>query len=193
MKIEIIYNEYIMFGSYPQNGTEKEPIKWKIIKKEDNIVTLMSSKILTNFMYDRYYSEYKSSAIRKYIHEEFIPIAFTKDELDIILPTELEGVIDKVYIPSLEDLKDLSKEERIRKVTPYAYSNKASSYPSFSKKEKYLEGNGWYWTRTPYKPPYHPRNETQVWYVEYNGSISFRVTVGHDIGIVPIIRLKIDE
>ena len=193
MKIEIINNEYIMFGSYPQNGTEKEPIKWKIIKKEDNIVTLMSSKILTNFMYDRYYSEYKSSAIRKYIHEEFIPIAFTKDELDIILPTELEGVIDKVYIPSLEDLKDLSKEERIRKVTPYAYSNKASSYPSFSKKEKYLEGNGWYWTRTPYKPPYHPRNETQVWYVEYNGSISFRVTVGHDIGIVPIIRLKIDE
>jgi len=193
MKIEIINNEYIIFGSYPQNGTEKEPIKWKIIKKEDNIVTLMSSKILTNFMYDRYYSEYKSSAIRKYIHEEFIPIAFTKDELDIILPTELEGVIDKVYIPSLEDLKDLSKEERIRKVTPYAYSNKASSYPSFSKKEKYLEGNGWYWTRTPYKPPYHPRNETQVWYVEYNGSISFRVTVGHDIGIVPIIRLKIDE
>jgi len=193
MKIEIKNNEYIIFGSYPQNGTEKEPIKWKIIKKEDNIVTLMSSKILTNFMYDRYYSEYKSSAIRKYIHEEFIPIAFTKDELDIILPTELEGVIDKVYIPSLEDLKDLSKEERIRKVTPYAYSNKASSYPSFSKKEKYLEGNGWYWTRTPYKPPYHPRNETQVWYVEYNGSISFRVTVGHDIGIVPIIRLKIDE
>jgi len=193
MKIEIINNEYIIFGSYPQNGTEKEPIKWKIIKKEDNIVTLMSSKILTNFMYDRYYSEYKSSAIRKYIHEEFIPIAFTKDELDIILPTELEGVIDKVYIPSLEDLKDLSKEERIRKVTPCAYSNKASSYPSFSKKEKYLEGNGWYWTRTPYKPPYHPRNETQVWYVEYNGSISFRVTVGHDIGIVPIIRLKIDE
>lgn len=193
MKIEIINNEYIMFGSYPQNGTEKEPIKWKIIKIEDNIVTLMSSKILTNFMYDRYYSEYKSSAIRKYIHEEFIPIAFTKDELDIILPTELEGVIDKVYIPSLEDLKDLSKEERIRKVTPYAFSNKASSYPAFSKKEKYLEGNGWYWTRTPYKPPYHPRNETQVWYVEYNGSISFRVTVGHDIGIVPIIRLKIDE
>ena len=50
----------------------------------------MADKIHTNFMYDRYYSEYKTSAIRK-----FIPIAFTK-------------------------------------------------------KEKYLESNGWYWTRTPY-------------------------------------------
>jgi len=86
----------------------------------------MADKILTNFMYDRYYSEYKTSAIRK-----FIPIAFTK-------------------------------------------------------KEKYLESNGWYWTRTPYKPPYNPRNKRQIWYVEYNGSLNFRV-------IVPIIRLKIDE
>lgn len=193
-KIEIINNEYIMFGSYPQNGSEKEPIKWIIIKKEDNVVTLMPYKILTNFMYDRYYSDYKTSAIRKYIHEEFIPIAFTKEELDLILPTKLEeDVVDKVFLPSVDDIKDLSREERIKKVTPYAYSNKASSYPAFTKKEKYLEGNGWYWTRTPYKPPYNPRNDRQIWYVEYNGSINFRVTAGHDIGIVPIIRLKIDE
>ena len=193
-KIEIINNEYIMFGSYPQNGNEKEPIKWIIIKKEDNVVTLMPHKILTNFMYDRYYSDYKTSAIRKYIHEDFIPIAFTKEELDLILPTKLEeDVVDKVFLPSVDDIKDLSREERIRKVTPYAYSNKASSYPAFTIKEKYLEGNGWYWTRTPYKPPYNPRNDRQIWYVEYNGSINFRVTVGHDIGIVPIIRLKIDE
>ena len=76
-KIEIINNEYVMFGCYPQNGYEKEPIKWVVIKKEDNVVTLMPDKILTNFMYDRYFSEYKSSAIRKFIHEQFIPIAFS--------------------------------------------------------------------------------------------------------------------
>ena len=45
-KIEIVNDKYLMFGSYPQNGTEKEPIKWIIIKKEDNIVTLMSDKYL---------------------------------------------------------------------------------------------------------------------------------------------------
>ncbi len=192
-KIEIVNNEYLMFGSYPQNGTEKEPIRWIVIKREDNILTLMADKILTNFMYDRYYSDYKDSAIRKYIHEEFIQMAFSQEEIDMILPTQLEDVIDKVFIPSVEDLKHFSKEERIRKVTPYAYSNKASSYPAFTKKEKHLEGNGWYWTRTPYKPPYNPRNDRQVWYVEYNGGFNFRVTVGHDIGIVPLIRLKIDE
>lgn len=192
-KIEIINNKYVMFGSYPQNGTEKEPIQWVIIKKENNIITLTPDKILINFMYDRYYSDYNTSAIRKYIHEEFIPIAFTKEEMDIILPTQLEGVTDKVFIPSVEDLKNLTRAERIRKVTPFAYSNKASSYPAYTKKEKHLEGNGWYWTRTPYKPPYNPTNDRQVWYVEYNGGLNFRVTVGHDIGIVPVIRLQLDE
>ena len=64
-KIEIVNNEYLMFGSYPQNGNEKEPIRWIVIRREDNILTLMPDKILTNFMYDRYYSDYKDSAIRK--------------------------------------------------------------------------------------------------------------------------------
>ena len=108
-KIEIINNEYVMFGCYPQNGYEKEPIKWVVIKKEDNVVTLMPDKILTNFMYDRYFSEYKSSAIRKFIHEQFIPIAFSEEELEMILPTKLEDdVIDKVFLPSVDDIKDLS-------------------------------------------------------------------------------------
>ena len=192
-KLSLINDEYLLFGSFPQNGTENEPIRWIVIKREQNILTLMADKILTNFMYDRYFSDYKDSAIRKYISEEFVPKAFTKEEMDMILPTQLEEFVDKVYIPSVEEIRDLGRDKRIKKVTPYALSNKASSYPIYSKKEKHLEGNGWYWTRTPYKPPYNPRNDRQVWYVEYNGSLNFRTTVGHDIGIVPIIRIKIDE
>ena len=67
-------------------------------------------------MYDRYYSDYKESAIRKHISSEFIPKAFSEEELSLILPTELEcGVTDKVYIPSLDELKNLTKEERIKR------------------------------------------------------------------------------
>ena len=192
-KLEIIDGKYLFFGSYPQNGTVNEPIKWTIIKREGNVLTLITEKILTNFMYDRYYSEYKTSAVRKYIHEEFIPIAFTPEELDIILPTQLEDVVDKVFLPSVEELKEISRDERIKKITPWARSNNASGYPITYKTEKHLEGNGWYWTRTPYKPPYNPRCDREVWYIEYHGGFNARVTTGHDIGIVPIIRLRIDE
>ena len=191
-EIKLIDDKYILFGAFPQNGTVKEPIRWNVLKKEDNIVTLITDKILINFMYDRLFSEYKNSAVRKYIHEQFIPIAFTEEELNMILPTQLEDVVDKVYVPSVDEIKHLTKEERIKKITPYAYSNDASRYPVTYKTEKHLEWNGWYWTRTPYKPPYNPRCDREVWYVEYNGSFNARVTVGHDIGIVMLIRIKID-
>ena len=193
-KIEIIDDKYIYLGSYPQNGTEPEPIRWQIINKENNIYTVMTEKILINFMYDRYYSEYKNSAVRKYINHEFVPSAFTYEELNLIIPTDLGcDVVDKVYVPTVEELSCLTKEERIRKVTPYAHSNNASSYPVTYKSERHLLGNGWYWTRTPYKPPYNPTCDREVWYVEYNGSFNARVTTGHDIGIVMFMRIKIDE
>ena len=192
-KVKIIDNKYVYFGSYPQDGTVKEPIKWVIIKREDNIITLITERILINFMYDRYYSEYKNSAVRKFILEEFVPVAFSKEELDLILPTQLEDVVDKVFLPLVDDLKDIPREERIKKVTPYAISNKASHYPVFYKSQMYLKDNGWYWTRTPFKPPYNPKNDREVYYVEYNGSFTGRVTTGPDIGIVPIIRLKVEE
>ena len=121
---------------------------------------------------------------------EFIPFAFTAEEQALILDTKLEDVTDKVYLPSVDELKSLSREERIRKVTPYACSNKASSYPVYTKKEKHLEGNGWYWTRTPYKPPYDPKRDHHVYYISYRGSLEERTVWGYDIGIVLMMRVK---
>ena len=60
-EIKLIDDKYILFGAFPQNGTVKEPIRWNVLKKEDNIVTLITDKILINFMYDRLFSEYKNT------------------------------------------------------------------------------------------------------------------------------------
>jgi len=189
--IKIVDDKYVFLGSYPQNSNLKEPIKWRILKKEENILTLITDVILFNDDFDINYSDYKRSKIRKIILEEFFPFAFNEEEQNLILETQLEDVIDKVYIPSLEDLNNLTKEERIRKVTPYAVSKNASSYPAYSKKDKAIEGNGWYWTRTPYKPPYDPTRFNHVYYVIYNGSIYERNVWGNDIGVVLMMRVKI--
>lgn len=190
-KMKIIDSKYVFIGSYPQNGTEKEPIKWRILKKEDDILTLISDVILFNDDFDINYSEYRISKIRKIILEQFIPFAFTLEEQELILDTQLEDVCDKVYIPSLEDMKIIERSERIRKVTPYAISTKASHYPAYTKKELPLKDNGWYWTRTPYKPPYDPTRYNHVWYISYNGSIEERNVWGYDIGVVLMMRVKL--
>lgn len=190
-KIRIIEEKFIEFGSYPQNGTEKEPIKWRILKNENNILTVISDVILFNDDFDINYSEYAKSKIRKIILEEFIPFAFTEEEQKLILETQLEDVKDKVFLPSLDEMKEISREERIRKVTPYAISKKASSYPAYTKKELPLKGNGWYWTRTPYKPPYDPHRYNHVWYISYSGSLEERNVWGYDIGVVLMMRVKL--
>ena len=88
-------------------------------------------------------------------------------------------------------MKIIERSERIRKVTPYAISTKASHYPAYTKKELPLKDNGWYWTRTPYKPPYDPNRYNHVWYISYNGSIEERNVWGYDIGVVLMMRVKL--
>ena len=190
-KIEIIDKNYIYLGSYPQNGTINEPIKWRILKQEDNILTVITDVILLNDEFDNKYSDYHKSKVRKLILEKFIPSAFTYEELELIIETELEECTDKVFIPSVMDIKHLSREERIRKVTPYAISTHASHYPVYSKKDLPLKYNGWYWTRTPYKPPYDPTRNHHAYYISYCGSLEERAVWGTDIGIVLMMRVKL--
>ena len=188
--LKIIDDKYIFLGSYPQNGTSDEPIKWRILKDEDNVLTVISDVILFNDDFDINYSDYDRSKIRKIILEDFIPHAFTTQEQEMLLEPQLETVKDKVFLPSVEELKGLSRSERIRKVTPYARSKKASAYPVYSKKDKELENNGWYWTRTPYKPPYDPHRPNHVYYISYCGSLEERNVWGYDIGVVLMMRVK---
>ena len=190
-KIEIIDDKFIYFGSYPQNGTVKEPIKWRILKQENDVLTVITDVILLNDDFDNRYSEYHKSKVRNLILNKFIPDAFTAEELELIIETELEDCTDKVFIPSVMDIKHLSREERIRKVTPYAISNHASHYPAYTKKELPLKDNGWYWTRTPYKPPYDPTRNHHVYYISYSGSLEERAVWGADIGIVLMMRVKL--
>lgn len=188
---KIIDGKYFHIGSYPQNGTEREPIKWRILKQAEDVLTLIADVILFNDDFDINYSDYANSKIRRLLTEEFFPFAFTAEEQAMILETELENVTDKIFLPSVDELKELSREERIRKVTPYAVSTKASSYPAYTKKQLPLKGNGWYWTRTPYKPPYDPQRSNHVYYISYCGSLEERNVWGYDIGVVPMIRVRI--
>ena len=188
MNIKFIDDKYVYFGSFIQNSGEKEPIKWKIVNKEDNILTLIADVILYNMDFDIRHSDYSKSQIRKYLNNEFLNLAFCKEEQELIIETKLEDdVIDKVYLPSKEELVNKIRTELFKKTTLYAINNKASSC---NEKCEY-QGNGWYWTRTPYKPPYDPNRSNHVWYVTYRGELNSRPVWGYDIGVVPMIRVKI--
>ena len=176
---KIIDGKYILLGRYFQDGEKKEPIRWKIIKNEEGVLTLISDLVMFNREYDEKYCNYKNSSLRKYINEVFVKDAFNSEELNLILDTALEEVIDKVYVPSLEEL---DKFDLIRYATPYAIENGISVGDNNA---------AYYWTRSQYKPSYREAHPREVCYVDCDGNPDFGMVWSDDVGVVLMMRIKI--
>ena len=89
----------IEFGSWPQNGTEPEPIEWIVLEEtKDEILLLCKYCIATKgFMFDVYDEsrEYRTrlweySDLRHWLHETFYIEAFNNYQKDFILTTEIQ-------------------------------------------------------------------------------------------------------
>jgi hypothetical protein len=84
----------VEFGSWPQNGSEPEPIVWRVIEKEDGALTLMSEYALepSYYYFDTCeYFKYRESAVRALVSEDFPAAAFTEEERARLLPQPVGG------------------------------------------------------------------------------------------------------
>lgn len=63
-----------------------EPIKW--IVKGTNTYTLYPMKLLDVAVYDSYGNAYSNSQIRHYLNNDFLTTAFSKEEIELLLPVD---------------------------------------------------------------------------------------------------------
>lgn len=197
----------IFFGNYDQDGdisNGKEPVEWIVLEKDTtNREVILISKYILECMRFNGFSEpvtWENSSLRKYLNEELINEFFDIDELKCVLDTynynpenvynnsySGENTVDKLYIPSIEDMykyftdvslsvsdryQELLKQNvfRISFVTPHAMNN---GVRIMGVGQKY-PASGNYLLRT--KAPYGER----IWYndvIEKN-FISFVSEVG---------------
>ena len=79
----------VAFGSYPQNGSDPEPIVWRVIGKTDGELTLMSEYGLDVSYYaaeEGRICTYPESALRAFVTGPFLSAAFTAEERARLLP-----------------------------------------------------------------------------------------------------------
>lgn len=116
-------NTYYMMGNYEQDNNYengKEPIEWKILYKDNQKVLLYSKYILDN---KRYNDEdlnitWEESSLRKWLNNEFLDEAFSKEEKNLIVEVENENLkndvygtdsgnktLDKVFLLSIDECK----------------------------------------------------------------------------------------
>ena len=142
--------EIVEFGNF--HGSSE----WKVIAKEDGRALLLSKYGVDNQCYEREYTyvTWETSGARKWLNGEFIDEAFSDEEKEQILVTDVAAdenpdfrvscgndTKDKVFLLSVEEVnKYLSAEDASCEATEYAKSR--GLFVEYS-------GKSWWWLRTP--------------------------------------------
>ena len=76
-----------------------EPIKWKVLSADDSGMLLISDRALDCAQYSADGSDctWQDSSIRKFLNEEFYNTAFSDEEKQLILDTEVENAANSAY------------------------------------------------------------------------------------------------
>ncbi|GEM_PF-5527073 len=133
-----------------------EPIVWDVVHSENNQYTLMSHNLIEKSSYsiteyDRviedqivHSSNYQYSLVREWLNSTLYDKLFMLSD-DFVISTEIEAntLYDKLYIPSLSEIKDLNDGLKSPKTTDYL----RASGVNYNFNNYYYSSD--YWSRTP--------------------------------------------
>lgn len=155
-----------------------EPIKWRILKKENGEAYLLSDVLLDRSGFDHSTNVFSSSEVHGWLNGEFKNDAFSNDASHLV---PING--DMVSLPSKEDIQNVSfgfasDNDRLCKPTPYA---KARGAYADSK-----NGCGFYWAKTLY-----PSASDCAYEVTFYGNVTWCNVASHSGSVRPVIRIKL--
>ena len=142
--------QVIIIGEYPQedNNDAKQDLEWVVVHSDEDRVLLTTKYIIDNQSYNDVGGnvQYENSSIRTWLNKTFVDTAFTHNEIDKVLDTQIsENVKDKIFIMSNDEMHNYYQKdpERIANATDYA---KAVNNHG-SKLKVAVDGNSDYWLR----------------------------------------------
>lgn len=154
-------NNVIKFGLYPQSGSNKEPIQWRILDINEEEALLISLYALDCVQFNRTRDSniWASSYVREWLNGTFYQTAFSAREKQVIVKKTIRNTInpyypdisagpdtqDNVFLLSVDEaLKYLPRpEDRLIPGTEYAY--RRGGYRNIG------NNNTWWWLRSPGK------------------------------------------
>jgi len=147
-------NDIVILGSYPQsseNISEKEPIEWIMIDQKEDGILCISKYLLDCKPYNETLEKvtWERSTLRKWLNSEFLCSAFTEDEQNRILVTDVKNPLhdtqDRIFLLSYDEAEEYFEfDERRVKTTAYARAQGAW----FIAEDEY-NSNGSWWLRYP--------------------------------------------
>ena len=83
----------VFFGSFPQQGGDAEPIEWIVLDEADGKMLLLAKDCLASLPWHNAHTAvtWDQSDLRVWLNGEFLQTAFTAEEQDRILSTDLDN------------------------------------------------------------------------------------------------------
>ena len=168
------YYDTVYFGSYLQEDTngdgkvdqkdKKQPIRWRILSQKGNDAYVLADKVLDCKKYNEEFKAvtWETCTLRKWLNNDFYNTAFSSAEQGAIIEQTLKNedneeygtaggndTKDKVYLPSLSDVKNPAYGFLDNFDGDQASIGKATSYAEAQGVYTYKEMSCWWWLRSP--------------------------------------------
>lgn len=189
-KEEIKNYETVTFGQYIQDkdGTAASPISWRILEKKDDMVLLVTEKIIDHMQFSaKKKNNWKKSDIVQWLNKDFADCAFNEYEKALIEERTSGG---KVFLLSLEEYKDYfdGPQDGRAGFTDYSRKKAGDHYGT-----KIREPYGFWWLRTANKNGgWGEDGSVYIYHVCNNGTVNPFERAEYFDGVRPAIWVKED-
>lgn len=172
---EMEVGSYVTFGTYPQmaEGNDEMPIEWLVLDHDGDKALLLSRYGLDAQPYNTEYTDvtWERCTLRAWLNDDFLNHAFTAEEQDAILLTDVDNsdsqgygewtavggndTQDKVFLLSYAEANSYlgvtcGDNNNIQsRVAPTAYATAQGAITSSSDKTADGEATGFWWLRSP--------------------------------------------
>lgn len=199
----------VYFGSYLQSDTNKdgtvddkdskEPIKWRVLRVDENDAFLMADKILDMKKFNESMEDvtWENCTLRTWLNDNFYKEAFTEAEQSAVIKTTVDTAgtslittEDNVYLLDTNEVINKyglvgnfsgASKTREAKNTEYAKKQGVTS----SEAEGYKDNGSW-WLRAK-----SDVNDVSSIYVNYEGKTDFELVDGERVGVRPVLHLNL--
>lgn len=209
--------ETVFFGRYPQSasGTDKAPIKWRVLRHSSDELLLLSEYILDCRRYHNAFEDitWRDCDLRQWLNKEFYSLAFNANEKQLIKTTlcthngeSSADTEDKVFLLNIAEVEEmtaaLGKDFRRAKGTAFAQIPKADGCQLYvmdkNVEADYIyedgkkQGCSWWWLRNQGKLKDQGNDPSRAVFIGTRASIRHYARVNRaGYGVRPVLKLHL--
>ena len=154
----------IPFGNYYRQGTEKEPLFWRVLRREYDKVLMITEELVDCQVYNKKYEDitWEQGYLRKWMNEDFMHEAFTEKEqreIAVVCNQNPDNrkhgtkggnpTWDRIFALSTDEAEKYFRNDMDRRAAVTPYAKRQGGFVSSSNTTPDGQPTGWWWLRSP--------------------------------------------